>query len=98
MDTYLDSLQKVNETVHLAAPSVKDGASRMNVYACAILIVSLIVFARLRYFAKGNELVDAPVVGAKLSILARYGFFKHASNHVQYGYDKVHQLAAHPED
>lgn len=96
MDTYLDSLQKVDETVHIAAPSVEDGASRMSV--CAILIVSLIVFARLRYFAKGNELFDAPVVGAKLSILARYGFFKHASNHVQYGYDKVHQLAAHPED
>ena len=89
MDIYANSSQSAKEALYQAAASLDEAASRTNLYACTFLTVSLIIFARGWFFAKGNKLVRTPIVGAKLSIIARYYFFKHASDYVQGGYDKV---------
>ena len=95
MDLYHHDSQSANVTVHLAAPSLNEIASRMSLYAYTLLAFSLIVFARRWYFVKGNELVNAPFVGAKPGIIARYRFFKHAPDYIQGGYDKVDPSAIH---
>lgn len=89
MDVYANSSQSAKEAFYQATASLDEAASRTSLYAYTLLTVSLIIFARGCFFAKGNKLVRAPIVGAKLSILARYYFYKHASNYVQGGYDKV---------
>ena len=89
MDICANGSQSAKDALHQAAASLDEAASRTNLYAYTFLTVSLIIFARGRFFAKGNKLVRAPIVGAKLSIIARYYFFKHASDYIQGGYDKV---------
>lgn len=88
MNLYHSCPEFMDEFANLAAPLLHDIASHTNIYAYCLLAISLVVFSRRWFFVKGNKLVDAPIVGPNLSIIARYRFFKHASILVQEGYDK----------
>ena len=89
MDINANSSQSAKDGLYQKATPLDEAAPQTTLFAYTFLTVSFIIFARGWFFAKGNKLVHAPIVGAKLSIIARYYFFKHASDYVQGGYDKV---------
>jgi len=78
----------------LQSPTVHDDTSRWPLVSNGIYILSFIIFVRMLGKSlladPGNAKVDAPVVGPKNLILARFTFFKNAISYVESGYAKVH--------
>jgi hypothetical protein len=77
----------------LQGATVGDAASRWSLVSNGIYILSFIIFVRMLGKSlladPGNAKVNAPIVGPKNLILARFTFFKNAISYVESGYAKV---------
>jgi hypothetical protein len=83
--------QAVNSV--LQGSTIGYSTSRWSLVSNGIYILSFIIFVRILGKSiladPGNAKVNAPIVGPKNLILARFTFFKNAISYVESGYAKV---------